>query len=202
MAWDHLREYRLGRNAYRVQMVKCGGSKKRGRSPTYWYVLRFNDVLYAAEHWQSGSPKRWAHLKMDRSSFTGAEAAFREVQQMAIAKRNPASGGSDGSAPAGDKEFTKRFPTLWEYLTLSTFDDGSSRKTSSLSVFTQDGDVKVILRDKDAGECLFVTADGVLAAFAVLELKLLDPQADWRKDRFQGDSQAAGKGGKAGRRGR
>lgn len=76
-------------------------------------------------------------------------------------------------------------PTLWEYMTATTWDDGSARLPSSLLLFAQDGMLKGMLRDRDAGLCLWVAGSSISGLLGVLEAALLDPQTEWRVDRQQ-----------------
>lgn len=84
-----------------------------------------------------------------------------------------------------------KYPTLWSYLTQSAWDDGSPRVTSSLLVFVQDGIMKGLLRDREAGLCLWVAAPGLSQLLGVLETNLGSSAADWRVDREQGKGQTA-----------
>lgn len=199
--WSEIEEYRLGRHAFRIRQRVWCGAKARKATKSPWYVIRWRHVLYASIAWPSGWPRSWAYLDLRESCATSAQDRLREVMTMALSRRTPAAEPGSGAGPAGDAKFTKAYPLLWEHLTATKFADGSPRKTSSLSIFVQDSDVKCIVRDREAKECLFATADGVFALFEVVEALLADPHADWRRDRFQ-DEQAGKVNGKASRRSR
>lgn len=89
-----------------------------------------------------------------------------------------------------DERYEKKCPTLWAHLTALQWDDGTSRQTSSILIFAGDGMLKGMLRDREAGLCLWVAADGLEKLLLVLEASLNDPQAEWRVDR-QAEGQPA-----------
>jgi hypothetical protein len=90
-----------------------------------------------------------------------------------------------------DPGFASKRPMLWHYLTQSVWDDGSPRQTSSLLIFFQDGHLKGMLRDRDAGLCLWAAASGVTQLLDAFETLLVTPGIDWKVDRQQGTQQQA-----------
>lgn len=90
-----------------------------------------------------------------------------------------------------DEKWEKAYPTLWAHLTQVQWDDGSSRQTSSLLVFAGDSTLKAMLRDREAGLCLWVAADSMDKLWKALEGSLNDPQAEWRVDRQAEGQQAS-----------
>lgn len=87
-------------------------------------------------------------------------------------------------------EWAIAYPLLFEHMTAVKWDDGTSRQTSSLTLFQQDGVVKAILKDKEAGLCLWVASPGVGTLFPVLEAALASSETEWRVDRHQGGESA------------
>lgn len=112
-------------------------------------------------------------------------------RQMALKRSVQKIEGGDSGAYTLDPATQKVCPTVFEYLTLEKWDDGSPRKPSSLSVFAQEGVFKCILRDKDQGLCLWVSSDTLSMLFNALEAALADPETIWRRDRFDGSDQGA-----------
>lgn len=84
---------------------------------------------------------------------------------------------------ATDSAFTKEFPATWEYLSLDTHKDGTSRHTSSLTIFVDEGVLKCCLSDKDVGEVAFWSADTWEELLAGLEEDLSSGQGDWRSSK-------------------
>jgi hypothetical protein len=99
------------------------------------------------------------------------------------------------SDPAGggfvDAAFTASYPTLWMYLTQRRWDDGSERRTSTLTIFADGVAAKCLLKDRDAGLCLWVASESVLTLFEVLEAALCDGETEWRVDRQLPDQKAS-----------
>lgn len=81
---------------------------------------------------------------------------------------------------ATDSAFAKAFPATWEYLSVDTHKDGSSRHTSSLTIFVDEGLLKCCLSDKEAGEVAFWSADSWEELLTALEADLAAGQGDWR----------------------
>jgi len=84
-----------------------------------------------------------------------------------------------------DPGFAKKHPLLWSYLTQTAWEDGTARLTSSLLIFSDDGTLKGMLRDREAGLCLWVAGATFGGLLEALEGSLGDPRADWRQDRQQ-----------------
>jgi len=82
-----------------------------------------------------------------------------------------------------DVDFMAKWPTLWEHMTVERFDDGQPRKTSSLLVYTQDGRVKGMLKDKEEGEIAFLTAPSFFGLLESFEEGLREGKLDWRRDK-------------------
>lgn len=90
-------------------------------------------------------------------------------------------GGGSGAAPGRLTGVLVDSPAVAEYLTATNYPDGSPRERSVLSVFIEDGRVKVCLNDRDAARTLWRSADGIEDAVALLDLAIVDGTADWRR---------------------
>lgn len=80
-------------------------------------------------------------------------------------------------------DFAVKMPTVFDYLTQTRYADGSPRQTASLLLFNDQGTLKVMLRDRDAGLCCWVGGESLEGVFAALEAALCDPDHEWRVDR-------------------
>jgi len=107
-----------------------------------------------------------------------------------LTKQSCASRVTAGSRSMSDPAAVDETPLLWGYLTQSVWEDGTPRATSSLLLFEQDGFLKLMLRDRENGLCLWVAAPNLSSAFAAVELALSDPTTEWRLDRQAGNDQA------------
>jgi len=82
------------------------------------------------------------------------------------------------------------YPTVWSYLTQSRWDDGTERNTSSVTFFTDAGQLKCVLKDKETGYSLWAAGSSLDSMFSVLEALLNDPTAVWRQDKQETGSSA------------
>lgn len=115
------------------------------------------------------------------SLFVGPDAADEREWEMGLIS---AALGSAPSAATGvkasDPAMEKRMPTLHAFMT-ETKEDGKDRSPSSLVVFTEDGQWKACLTEKDANLKLWRSADTFEKVLQALEKALSSGQADWRK---------------------
>lgn len=89
-----------------------------------------------------------------------------------------------------DLEWSSTYPMLFAHLTQTRWPDGSPRHTSNLTIFTDGGVVKAVLKDRDAGLCLWAASKTLAGLPGVLEALLCDPEAEWRMDRQTSGQQA------------
>jgi hypothetical protein len=125
-----------------------------------------------------------------RRSHRGHSGVQRRPQQskgghMSILGSKGDSGkATPGSYPDLSKdEWAIDTPGLWEYLTAWTYADGSQRVTSTLTVFLEEGMVKVCLNDRDKGRVAFVSGRTVTKTLEALEEGLQEGSLDWRAQR-------------------
>lgn len=88
-----------------------------------------------------------------------------------------------GSSSMSDAVAAESWPLLWSHLTQTAWEDGSPRVTSSLLLFAGDGSLKIMLRDRSQGLCLWIASPSLSDAFTAIELALGDPNTEWRLDR-------------------
>lgn len=109
-------------------------------------------------------------------------ALRRHTRAIIMGMKKPTAGkgktGQAGSCP--DAKLMKAYPTLVEYLVTVKWDDGSARERSTVTLFIEDGSVKLALNDRDLSRSLYVTADSLDEALGALEEALKDDSADWR----------------------
>ena len=92
-----------------------------------------------------------------------------------------------------DEDTRKRFPLLHEVMQARMPDKPGDNARMSLSIFSQEGVWKAILRDKADGLCLWVSSPVLGKLFAVLEASLASEETVWRLDRYSGNGEAARK---------
>lgn len=153
-------------------------------------LFAWADVVFVVRYAPNGFPiKAWT-LPVDPSG--GMRELDRVDGEVCKLLKKPTATSGAGSVPAGylDPTFAKEYPTLWQYLTQTTWEDGTPREPSSLLIFPQDGVFKCMVRDKAAGLCLWVACRQMSQLLDAVESALADPVAEWRHDR-QGAGETA-----------
>lgn len=82
--------------------------------------------------------------------------------------------------PMPDEEFVLSYPVLTTFLCDSAYDDGSLRERSTLTVFVEDGSIKVALNDRAEARSLYVAAQTLPEALELLERGVNADQPPWR----------------------
>lgn len=101
---------------------------------------------------------------------------------MRFIKRKPIEEGVDLGPPpiAANEEAFRDFPALFEFLTVSRWEDGTPRATGTLLLFSDAGVFKFCLNDRDAGLALWVSSSCLLGALESLERALAEGTGEWR----------------------
>jgi len=79
-----------------------------------------------------------------------------------------------------DEEFKEAYPNLYSYLFDKSYDDGQSRMTATLSMFTDDNCLKLVINDRDNKRSAFIEAPTLMGLFAELEAGLRDDSLEWK----------------------
>jgi len=80
-------------------------------------------------------------------------------------------------------------PAIWEYLVSERWEDGTARRTSTMTIFVEEGRVKLCLNDRQGQRSLWVSGATLLDALDALEGHLEQGTGDWRRNRVQGGRQ-------------
>lgn len=110
------------------------------------------------------------------------QAVEREIEAMLEKPVGRKLAGAEGGG-IEDAEWFVNYPTLYDHLTQTKWPDGTARELSTVTLFADGGVVKVLLKDRALGHCLWAASKTFSDVFAVLEGLLNDPGADWREDR-------------------
>jgi len=70
---------------------------------------------------------------------------------------------------------------IWDFLTCWKCDGGETRLTGSLTIFTEDGALKVCFNDRDSGSLAFRTIETLTGAFKACDELLKANRLDWRQ---------------------
>jgi len=119
-----------------------------------------------------------ASYKGHRFVSSGAVALRR--LPMGVKKRERPEAGRGGQANGVDCNVLSGLPTLLSYLTDDKYEDGSPRQRSTLTLFIEEGMVKLALNDRQEHASLYLAAEGLGTALEALESKLEAGTGDWR----------------------
>jgi hypothetical protein len=86
---------------------------------------------------------------------------------------------SNGKAAMPDEEFAAEYPTITEYLTTTSWDDGTARKPSTISLFVEQGVVKLALNDRAYERTLFVSGESLRSALVTMDAALAAASIPW-----------------------
>jgi len=136
--------------------------------------------------------KRWALCPLCTSGVTGItnhqaelnriyfELRSRSNDEMGIKRPDPVAGDARAVGLGKSTDDWILYPTLMEYLTASSYEDGSARRPATLTVFCDQGQVKASVNDRDLDRVAFCTAETIEGLLVLLEDKLKTSSIEWR----------------------
>ena len=130
----------------------------------YCYANRRGRESYRGHRWCSLPPdgrRRLEDLEMKKSEFGGP--------------------GGTGRGLGISHACRTDFPALVEFMTCEKWDDGSPRKTGSITIFLDTGTLKGCLADRDGDWVSFLTAQGFTELLGALDAGLQAKSLDWRR---------------------
>lgn len=106
---------------------------------------------------------------------------FGAMSTMPISKPSGSSAAAGSVAPPVPSEWWSAFPTVWEWLTVTRFDDGSPRQSSTITICYDQGTLKACLNDRAGRRSLWGSGTQLGDILASLEAHLAsnDPSG-WR----------------------
>jgi hypothetical protein len=104
-----------------------------------------------------------------------------------LARRVAATGNSPAECPP-ELEAT---PNLWDFISQVLWPDGSPRVPGTVTLFiSEDGRLKAVLNDKDAGLTAFTTYSSEDTIFDWLDGAVIAESTDWRQSRTAGQKKS------------
>lgn len=85
-----------------------------------------------------------------------------------------------GSKMVLDADQKKRWPALTEYMSTTTWPDGTARQTSTLLLIVEEDVAKICLNDRDADRSCWMAGTSFLALLDGLEAALAKDMVEWR----------------------
>lgn len=177
-------------------MAKCSVVKSLTGRRAWWYqsgvrVYIYHDTAYVVRVLRSGWPiaatSTWIDLHDLVQSLEQIEPCCEYVMKKPAERRVQGK----HSTQLVDQMMTQRYPLLWDHITAVEWEGGEKRDPSSLLIFRDEGVLKGMLRDKDAGLCLWMAAPSFMGLLEAIEGALDDPETEWRVDRVQAGQQAS-----------
>lgn len=110
---------------------------------------------------------------------------------MGLLSRGSRSTVGQPASVVNDPDMRDKLPVLYDFLTLTVWDDGDPREPGTVLIMAQDGMWKVWLNDKDGDRTAFLSADTFIGLLAMCDARLGADSVPWRR---------AGEGRKGGRK--
>jgi len=139
-------------------------------------------------------PKCWAcrlepELKKDHTWYDvclawKAVKGGRSVMPIKRPEGAPINVGAPASSRKGDDWVL--YPSLCEFLSEDTYEDGGARKTGTLTIFLDGGGFKCSLNDRDLDRVAFLSSESITGLLVLLEDKLKASSIDWRESQGKG----------------
>lgn len=125
---------------------------------------------------------RYRYRPVTRPWSKGTIRTFQVDFSLGEWMRRPMPGDRSGPADAdfNDPGLKREYPTLYEYLSLTRYEKGESRVTSTLLIFVENGVLRICLNDRDNNRSVFFTGETLECALASLEAALLSDRVEWR----------------------
>jgi len=103
------------------------------------------------------------------------EVRMKFIKQ-SLAKAN------DNNVPVacGDATFAKKCPAVFEFVTCSRHEDGSSRITSTITITYHEGMFKAFLNDRDSQKSTCASAATLATLWEALESRITSEDPGWR----------------------
>lgn len=98
---------------------------------------------------------------------------------MAI-KRNSVVATPGGPLARPDDKDLARYPVILEWMTETSFEDGTPREVSTLAVSIKDGRVQLALNDKEERRSVYTSARTLSEALRALDKALGEGTCEWR----------------------
>ena len=148
-----------------VEVFRRGGLFMVIRRPR-WGFTEWCGCFYLREQW---------HPRLYDSFLDGVRSVLKKSAARTV------EGECQAEPEGGD--FLLMYPTLWTHLVQAKWDDGSPRKPSSITIFSDGPVMKCVLKDKETSTCLWLACPSMDGLFVLVEAALNDPATVWRLDR-------------------
>jgi len=140
-------------------------------------------------------PTHYTREEHDLGLGSGTLRVWSErMCEVAIKRLSVSTDAPGAGMPAADPVLARKYPRLVEHLTSLTYDDGEARQTATMLLFTQDGEWRLCLHDRDAEAHLWASGPSLEKTLANLEERLCEDDPGWRAKRGDGKTGKRKKG--------
>jgi hypothetical protein len=141
------------------------------------------------EVWRQVYPNRFASLCLvvgaGELQLDSQDALWR--LHMSFFDKIPTGGASAGGGRLPDDPgFSKRYPTIWAFLTMTEYEPGKPRERSGLTLHVDDGCFKLFLSEKSKEAGIDATGATLQACLEALEARLTSEAPGWRSTARKG----------------
>ena len=91
---------------------------------------------------------------------------------------------AQAGGPCASSEGLSKLPRLAEWMTSTTYEDGTPRTVPTITFWCQGGEWRANLRDRAEGLCLWLCAPTWVDLVKMIDLACLDESYPWRRDEF------------------
>jgi hypothetical protein len=130
-------------------------------------------LCYENRRGRANHKHHWGYRPMRLDTSGGLEAVLKKRDA------GPAGVGWKGELSPG--KWGTLYPSIWEMLTTAAWPDGSPRTLSTLTIFVEDGQIKLCLNDRDQGLTGWASAGNVEEALKAMEAALKEDRMEWRR---------------------
>lgn len=86
--------------------------------------------------------------------------------------------------PAASTDGMGKIPQLAEWMTATSYEDGTARQVPTITFWCQAGEWKANLRDRAEGLCLWLSAESWQELVKIVDVACQDSTYPWRRDEF------------------
>ena len=185
--WEDGGYWHWGQHSER-QSGAGGNTVLVGSTCLHWLLFSRRLVVYRYEEDQKDLAV-WATYPSE--PFLAGTHLERMLRIMSFLSKRTSAPSTGPVRVLQDKEFPKRWPCLFEHLTVTEYPDGGGqRATSTITLFLGATGPVACLNDKDNEQSCFGAGTSFLGALDALEAVAKNPDTVWKADKVKTGSSA------------
>lgn len=148
------------------------------------------ELFVQVQQWP-GSPYFGVRVCTAHIFAYGPEEWREDLVMAKLRKLSPDEVKRSAEQSFSDPEWASVFPNLAAYMFDASYEDGSKRKTSTMTLFVSDGILKGLLKDPDNNRVLWATGESVEELLLTMDAMAASEETVWRVDRESPGQQAS-----------